>query len=304
MKETLNKNIEEKYKNLGEKPESYLEGLLYAKPITYWDYIEVDTLLSLQKPRTNFKDETTFIIYHQITELVLKLINHEIEQVTGNNQPSIDAFIEKLKRVNRYTELLINSFSIMKEGMNYDDYNKFRKSLTPASGYQSVQFRYIELRSTRFINLLSSTDSFQVDSKDNEGNCFENIYWKKAGIDKITNKKTLTLRLFEEQYQADLIDFAKSIRGKTLEDKIIEIGDELSDDLLSELKLFDYNYNVKWPQVHLATAAYYLDSRGENKAATGGSEWKKYLNPKFQERLFFKTLWNKEKLINEMNDDK
>ena len=61
--------INEKYQNLGENPETYLKGLLHAKPINYWDYIEVDTLLSLQKPRTDFKDEEIFIMYHQVTEL-------------------------------------------------------------------------------------------------------------------------------------------------------------------------------------------------------------------------------------------
>ena len=76
MEQTIIHQIEEKYKNLGENPETYLKGLLQAKPINYWDYVEVDTLLSLQKPRTNFKDEEIFIMYHQVTELFLKLMIH------------------------------------------------------------------------------------------------------------------------------------------------------------------------------------------------------------------------------------
>ena len=79
--ENLVNQIKEKYEKLGENPETYLKGLLQAKPINYWDYIEVDTLLSLQKPRTNFKDEEIFIMYHQVTELFLKLMLHEIKQV-------------------------------------------------------------------------------------------------------------------------------------------------------------------------------------------------------------------------------
>ena len=70
----LIKAIEEKYKSLGENPETYLKGLLQAKPITYWDYIQVDTLLSLQKTRTDFKDEEIFVMYHQVTELTLKMM--------------------------------------------------------------------------------------------------------------------------------------------------------------------------------------------------------------------------------------
>jgi tryptophan 2,3-dioxygenase len=75
--------INEKYQNFGENPETYLKGLLHAKPINYWDYIEVDTLLSLQKPRTDFKDEEIFIMYHQVTELFLKLMLHEVKQVAA-----------------------------------------------------------------------------------------------------------------------------------------------------------------------------------------------------------------------------
>ena len=73
-KDELISKLEEKYTNLGENPETYLKGLLQAKPLNYWDYIEVDSLLSLQKPRTDYPDEEIFIMYHQITELVLKLM--------------------------------------------------------------------------------------------------------------------------------------------------------------------------------------------------------------------------------------
>lgn len=70
---------------LGENPETYLKGLLHAKPINYWDYIELDTLLSLQKSRTKFKDEEIFIMYHQVTELFLKMMLHEIKQLVFEN---------------------------------------------------------------------------------------------------------------------------------------------------------------------------------------------------------------------------
>ena len=102
--------IEKKYLDLGENPETYLKGLLQAKPINYWDYVEVDTLLSLQKPRTDFKDEEIFIMYHQITELVLKLMTHEIKQIVYGNNTSEDFLITKFSRLNRYTGMLINSF--------------------------------------------------------------------------------------------------------------------------------------------------------------------------------------------------
>src|SRR5690606_36245063 len=101
--ENLIRQLTEKYKNLGENPETYLKGLLQAKPITYWDYIQVDTLLSLQKPRTNFKDEEIFIMYHQVVELTLKLMIHEVKQLTGDHNPTEEIFLDKLKRMLRYT---------------------------------------------------------------------------------------------------------------------------------------------------------------------------------------------------------
>ena len=72
-----------KYSALGQDLLSYLDGLLYADTVKYWDYIEVDTLLSLQKPRTNFPDEVIFIMYHQVTELYFKLALNEFEQLSA-----------------------------------------------------------------------------------------------------------------------------------------------------------------------------------------------------------------------------
>ena len=90
------KALEEKYKNLGENPETYLKGLLQAKPITYWDYIQVDTLLSLQKTRTDFKDEEIFVMYHQVTELTLKMMIHEIKQLSEGENLAEEIWLTKL----------------------------------------------------------------------------------------------------------------------------------------------------------------------------------------------------------------
>ena len=63
-----------KYQAIGQDLISYLDGLLYSDVTTYWDYIQVDTLLSLQKPKTKIQDEVIFIVYHQITELYFIVI--------------------------------------------------------------------------------------------------------------------------------------------------------------------------------------------------------------------------------------
>ncbi len=283
-------DIETKYQQLGENPETYLKGLLYSKPINYWDYVEVDTLLSLQKPRTDFKDEEIFIMYHQVTELVLKMMVHEIKQMVYAPLDE-DVWIDKIGRLNRYTSMLITSFDVMKYGMNYDDYNTFRRTLAPASGFQSVQFRIIEIYCTRLGNLVNEEGRKRLPAEPSVADYFDHIYWKDAGLNRSTGKKSLTLQQFEEKYLDRLIALANKIKGNTLEDKMLK-ANNCSEALKHKLKEFDHLYNVAWPMVHLETAQHYLDSKGENKAATGGSEWKKYLHPKFQQRKFFPSLWS------------
>lgn len=221
---------------------------------------------------------------------------HEIKQLV--HEPFNEtAWLEKLDRLNRYTNMLISSFDVMKYGMNYDDYNTFRYTLTPASGFQSVTFRLIEIYCTRLENLINEEGKKRISNTPSTEEYFEHIYWKDAGFDRKIGKKTLTLLQFEERYLDQLIALANKIKGATLEDKVLNMPN-CSDTLKAKLKEFDHLYNVAWPLVHLETAQHYLDQKGENKAATGGSEWKKYLQPKFQQRKFFPTLWNEDEITN------
>lgn len=289
MSITLGKIIR-KYEQLGVNPELFLQGLLHAKPITYWDYVEVDTLLSLQKPRTHFKDEAIFIMYHQVTELLLKMMRHELEQIVEEDWLTEDFIISKIGRSNRYTTMLIASFEIMKEGMDYDQYNEFRKTLTPASGFQSAQFRYIEILCTRLENLVNDEGKKRLPAKPDTEDFFEHIYWKDAGLNRKTGKKTLTMRQFEKKYLESFIGLAKKVDGSTVEEKMLKMNNP-SAELLGKLREFDRLFNVEWPLVHLGTAEHYLDGKGGYKAATGGSQWKKYLHPKYQQRKFFPAMW-------------
>lgn len=291
------KALEEKYSNLGENPETYLKGLLQAKPITYWDYIHVDTLLSLQQTRTDFKDEKIFVMYHQVTELTLKMMIHEIKQLSEGENLSEEIWITKLDRLKRYTRMLITSFDVMKDGMSYDDYNIFRSTLTPASGFQSAQFRILELYSTRLENLINSEGRERLPANPTTDDYFNHIYWKDAGLNRKTGKMTLTLRLFIEKYEGDFKHLAEKVKGKTLEERVAQMENP-SEALKEKLQQFDHFYNVAWPLVHLDTAQHYLNSKGENKTATGGSEWKKYLHPKFQQRKFFPKLWSENEIEN------
>lgn len=287
--------LEQKFSAMGLNPKMALEGVKNLKPINYWEYTEVDTLLSLQKPKTAFPDEYIFIVYHQVTELVFNLILHELKQLCVSPVPETELFDEKLPRLSNYTHLLSNSFSVMTQGMNYDQYNIFRHSLAPASGFQSAQYRMIEIYCTRLQNLARTAPP-------NAGieEMFGHIYWQHAGLDRATGKKSLTLRQFEDRYLDDFIQTANKLVGCTLEDQLNALftAGKLSEETRKLAREFDYLYNVSWPLVHLETAQHYLNAKGENKAATGGSEWQKYLHPKYQKRIFFPSLWTEEEKAN------
>lgn len=298
----LIEQLVKKYESLGENPNTYLEGLLHAKPINYWDYIEVENLLSLQKPRTNYQDELVFIGYHQITELVLKLMIHELKQLMENEVFDEAIFTDKIHRLTRYTDMLITSFTVMKDGMSYDDYNIFRMTLAPASGFQSAQFRFFEIYCTELTNLINEEGKSRLPKSPKIEDYFEHIYWKDAGHNRKTGKKTLTLVEFEKKYLGDFIELSKQVKGKTINEQFLNIENP-SKALLKAMRDFDYNYNVSWPLTHLRTAQKYLNKKGENKAATGGSKWQKYLHPRHQQRMFFPSLWKDVNILEWKNEN-
>jgi tryptophan 2,3-dioxygenase len=148
------RRLQARYTPDGQDLAAYLEGLYHADYVNYWDYIALDTLLSLQRPLTKFPDEKIFIIYHQITELYFKLCLLEYEQLGELSAPTLGEVVLRLGRVNRYFENLIDSFDVMVDGMEKEQFLQFRMSLMPASGFQSVQYRFIEIASTALENLV------------------------------------------------------------------------------------------------------------------------------------------------------
>ncbi|MCG9971292.1 tryptophan 2,3-dioxygenase family protein [Christiangramia crocea] len=293
--ERINK-LEEKFRNSGQDMGSYLDGLLYDRYLSYWDYISVDTLLSLQKTNTHFPDETIFITYHQITELYFKLIIHEQKQIIESPTLTTSFFIEKLKRINRYFRILIDSFDVMIKGMEREQFLKFRMALLPASGFQSAQFRMIELYSTPLEHLVSTEIRENFSEEDSLEELYENIYWKKGGIDLKTGEKTLTLRQFEKRYTPRFLRIANQVKGNTIYHRYLNMHEEdrNNKDLIQALRNLDVNVNINWLLMHMGAAYRYLSKENSTIKATGGTNWKQFLPPGFQKISFFPNLWSKE----------
>jgi tryptophan 2,3-dioxygenase len=126
-----------------------------GKPTTYWDYIKVEELLSLQRgiaptesDLTN--DEVMFIVVHQIDELWMKLCLRELVTVRDlfAKEPvpeqALASAVRGLRRMDVIFRKMADHFALM-ETMTTRDYLAFRDKLSPASGFQSAGLREIEI---------------------------------------------------------------------------------------------------------------------------------------------------------------
>jgi tryptophan 2,3-dioxygenase len=307
------KLLEDKYAQMGQDLNSYLDGLLLSNYLTYWDYTRVDTLLTLQNPKTDYPDEMIFIVYHQITELYFKLSLHELEQIANNGRDilpngkdngwkekmDVNFFIERITRINRYFESLTKSFEIMVDGMDKEQFLRYRMALLPASGFQSAQYRLIEICSTDFINLVDQEirEKYKKEPASIE-DMFSYIYWNKGATELSTGKKTLTLNQFEQKYSQTFIEHAEKYKYKNIWQKYLTLTEEEQKNpkVINAMKQLDINVNVNWPLMHYKSAVRYLQQNTGDIAATGGTNWQKYLPPRFQKRIFYPGIWTEEEI--------
>jgi len=127
-----------------QKPSAAEAHTEFAGAMSYGDYLQLDTLLGAQQPRSEWHDEMLFIIIHQATELWMKLTLHELEAarrllIADDLAPAF----KHLARVSRIQSQLIQSWDVLST-MTPSDYSHFRDALGQSSGFQSVQYRLIE----------------------------------------------------------------------------------------------------------------------------------------------------------------
>jgi tryptophan 2,3-dioxygenase len=113
---------------------------------TYGGYLQLDQLLSAQKPLSNppHHDEMLFIIQHQVSELWLKLIVHELRAAIAHlRRDEVDGCLKILARVKQIQRQLFEQWAVL-ETLTPSEYMEFRHVLGPASGFQSLQYRLVE----------------------------------------------------------------------------------------------------------------------------------------------------------------
>ena len=293
--------LEKIFDKINQKTETHLEGLLWSKPITYWDYIQTDALLNLQTQRTILPDEMVFIMYHQVNELLFKMILWEMQQLCHTDQPETAFFTTKLDRISRYFDMLTTSFDIMGDGMEVEQYMKFRNTLTPASGFQSAQYRLIEFSSTDLINLIDYRFRATIDRNTPYEHALEHLYWQAAGKDHTTGEKSFLILEFERKYKAQFLRHMEEYNTINVWQKFKQLpeNDQKNPELIQAMRHYDYTVNITWVMGHLNAARKYIEGSGVGTGeATGGSDWKKYMHPKYQRRIFFPELWSEDELKN------
>lgn len=122
------------------------EGIVVdlSDKMTYGSYLQLDQLLSAQKPVSAHHDEMLFIIQHQTSELWLKLILQEIQSARDFlRNDNLREALKPLARVKHIQEVLTGQWSVLST-LTPTEYAQFRGTLGNSSGFQSVQYRAVE----------------------------------------------------------------------------------------------------------------------------------------------------------------
>ena len=114
--------------------------------LSYGGYLRLDLLLAAQQPISKpvHHDEMLFIIQHQVAELWLKLVIHELRSAIAHLQRDELGAVQKiLARVKQVQRQLFEQWGVL-ETLTPSEYLQFRHLLGPASGFQSLQYRLVE----------------------------------------------------------------------------------------------------------------------------------------------------------------
>ncbi len=116
----------------------------FSKSMSYGDYLQLDTLLSAQKPLSPKHDELLFIVQHQTSELWMKLMLHELHAAIGRvAADDLGNAFKMLARVSRIMEQLVHAWDVLAT-MTPPEYSAIRPYLASSSGFQSWQYRCVE----------------------------------------------------------------------------------------------------------------------------------------------------------------
>ena len=142
----------------------------------------------------------------------------------------------------------------------------------------------IEFSSTELINLIDARFRETIDRNTPFEHALEHLYWQAAGKDYKSGQKSSLLTNFEKRYKEEFITFMKTYNTKNLwlRFKDLPQKDQESKTLIKAMRHYDYTVNITWVMAHYKAATHYILGKEGNGEATGGSDWQKYMHPKYQ----------------------
>ena len=118
----------------------------FSRDMSYGDYLHLDAVLGAQQRRSGAHDEMLFIVQHQVSELWMKLLLHELEAaIAAVAADELQRAFKMLARVSKIMEQLVHAWDVLAT-MTPPEYSAMRPSLASSSGFQSWQYRMIEFR--------------------------------------------------------------------------------------------------------------------------------------------------------------
>ena len=248
--------------------------------LTYTKYLNIDKLLELQEPQSDPEehDEMLFIIIHQSYELWFKQILHEFDKLRPDlEEGKTWAAVKTMRRILTILKTMVSQIDIL-ETMTPLEFNSFRGFLQQASGFQSVQFREMEiicgLRSKHIIEVHSDQPELQQQliDREKESTLWESfcLYLKAHGHDIV----------FPERVNEQGLVHEPSQRNQAI---LIEIMNE-KPELAHLCELFvDYDEGLQeWRYRHVKMVERTIGT----KKGTGGSDGAKYLRKTLNEPIF------------------
>ena len=238
--------------------------------MTYADYLQLDPLLSAQKPLSDLHDEMLFIVIHQTKELWMKQMLHELRLAVALLEE--DRFGESYKamaRIKKIQAVMTLSWDVLST-LTPVDYLKFRDVLGTSSGFQSAQFREIEfrlgLKEPSFVNHYpeGSKERARLQQALAEPSLREAAVaaLERAGFDVKDRSDAALASAWLEIYR----DADRWFELYELAEKLVDIDDALA----------------AWRHKHVLTVERIIG----NKPGTGGSAGAPYLRKTLEKRVF------------------
>src|SRR5690625_4657425 len=137
----MSKSISNLYDNLKDEKGIHTD---FKEDMTYSDYLHLDSILTSQHRLSGHHDEMLFIIIHQVSELWMKLILHELTSaIRSIADGNLSNAFKMLARVSKIQTQIIQAWDVLST-LTPAEYLEFRDKLGKASGFQSYQYRLIE----------------------------------------------------------------------------------------------------------------------------------------------------------------